>query len=280
MHPSIAAALAAGFESKLYQAAHQNLADATNPLRFSNYAYAMRELVRHLLERLAPSDAIIACPWYANETNKPDGVTRRQRAYFAVQGGLSNEYVHDTLKLETDEIHKRLIKAIDRLSKFTHIQPQVFGIPQHEVKELAEQTEQAVLGLLETIEQCRTQITSALWERIDEAVVFETIRETIDSIDELATHHSIDEVYIHKISVTTIDHDRVQFLATGRIGTELQWGSNSDVRNDQGAVMSENFPFQCHLASRVDNPDELEVEPDSLRVDTSAWYGRYGEDEA
>ena len=280
MDATIAASLLPGFELQLYQAAHRNLADQNNPLRFSNFAYAMRELVRHLLERLAPLDSVIACEWYQNQTSKPNGVTRRQRAYFAVQGGLSDEYVRDILSLETADIHSALVRAIDRLSKFTHIEPEVFGIDQGEIDKLATQTEQAVADLLSTISKCRHQITSALWDQVDDAVVFETIRETIGAIDEIATHHCVDEVYVDKVTVTSITHDRVMFRATGMIGAELQWGSNSDIKNDMGAVMSESFPFECHLYSWVTEPDELEVEDDGLQVDTSSWYGRYGEDEA
>jgi hypothetical protein len=279
MNPIIAESLLPGFELELYKAAHQNLADQNNPLRLSNFAYAMRELVRHLLERLAPSDSVVACEWYRNQTSKPNGVTRRQRAYFSVQGGLSDDYVCNVLSLETADIHQAVVQAIDRLSKFTHIEPEVFSIDQGRIDELATQTEQAVADLLSTISECRNQIISALWHQIDEAVVLETIRETIGAIDEIATHHSIDEVYVDKILVAKITHDRVMFLATGTIGAELQWGSNSDIRNDMGAVMSESFPFECSLFSWVSEPDELEVEDDSLLVDTSKWYGRYGEDE-
>lgn len=280
MNLTIEAALAEGFERQLYQAAVANLKDSTSPLRLNNFAYAMRELVRHLLARLSPDASVLACAWYRNETSKPNGITRRQRATFAVQGGLSDEYVRNQLRLETQDIHKALIKAIDGLSKFTHIEPGVFDIKREDVEHYAAQTEQAVAGLIEIIEQCRDKVATALWSHIDEAVVFEAIRQTIDAIDEIATHHCVDEVYIDEVRVIDISHDTVFFRAKGTIGAELQWGSNSDVKNDQGAVMSESFPFECLLTSQVSEPDALEVENDGLRVDNSSWYGRYGEDEA
>ena len=280
MNATIEAALAAGFEKQLYQAAVANLKDSTSPLRLNNFAYAMREVVRHLLARLAPDASVIACSWYHNETSKPNGITRRQRAAFAVQGGLSDEYVRDELGLETKDIHTTLIQAIDALSKFTHIEPGVFDIKPEEVEQYAAQTERAVEGLIQAIEQCRAKVATALWSHIDEAVVFEAIRETIDAIDEIATHHCVDEVYVDEVRVIDITHDTVFFRAKGTIGAKLQWGSNSDVRNDQGAVMSDSFPFECLLTSHVSKPDALEVEPDGLRVDNSSWYGRYGEDDA
>ena len=279
MNETTFAALSPDFEQQLYKAAHQNLADNQNPLRLSNFAYAMRELVRHMLERLAPTEAVTACSWYQNETTKADGVTRRQRAYYAVQGGLSNEYVQNVLGLKTQGIHQTLIKAIDRLSKFTHIQPEVFSVSAEEIDILANQTEQAVEDLILAISECRKQVASALWHHIDEAVVFEVIRESIGAIDEIATHHCIDEIYVGEVNVTEITHDNVFFKATGSLGAELQWGSSSDVKNDIGAVMSENFSFECQLMSLVAAPDELEVTENSLAVDTSNWSNMHGEDE-
>lgn len=58
MNTTIEAALAAGFEKQLYQAAVANLKDSTSPLRLNNFAYAMREVVRHLLARLAPDSSV------------------------------------------------------------------------------------------------------------------------------------------------------------------------------------------------------------------------------
>ncbi|WP_421269554.1 hypothetical protein [Aeromonas veronii] len=118
----------------------KNLTEKLNPLRLNNYSYAMRELTRHVLYRLAPDDYVIACPWYKNETNKDKGVTRKQRAYYAVQGGLDNSYVENTLGLEVDDIHSRLVGAINSLSKFTHIEPKVFDLPEADIDALVNET--------------------------------------------------------------------------------------------------------------------------------------------
>lgn len=56
------------FELDLYEAAVHNLSDLSNKLRFNNFAYAMRELSRHVLHRLAPSEGVLKCSWYKNLT--------------------------------------------------------------------------------------------------------------------------------------------------------------------------------------------------------------------
>jgi hypothetical protein len=100
--------LADGFERNLLAAAMSNLRVEDNPLRFNNFAYAIRELVRNAFERLAPDDVVRQCSLYRDETGKPNAVSRRQRVYFSVQGGLSDEYVRDELGVDIAEDHRSL----------------------------------------------------------------------------------------------------------------------------------------------------------------------------
>lgn len=279
MNETISNLLAEGFERELYAAALQNLADCDNKLRMNNFAYAMRELMRHVLHRLAPTDSVVQCSWYSIETKAPMLVSRRQRACFAVQGGLSDDYVQDVLGLETASIHGALVRAIKGLSKLTHIEEEVFGLAEAEVAARARETEDAVAALCSAIQSCRQQIITALWEQIGATVVDESLRETLLAIDEIAAHHSIEEVYTHRIEITEITHDEIVFCATGSIATELQWGSNSDVRRGDGATLSKSFPFACNLWCPVDDPTQIEVREDSLLVDTSSWLDGYYDDE-
>lgn len=53
-----------GFEQDLFKAAIANVDDANNKLRLNNFAYAMRELIRTVLERLAPDDEVVNAPWF------------------------------------------------------------------------------------------------------------------------------------------------------------------------------------------------------------------------
>lgn len=264
-----------GFERELYQAALQNLEDENNKLRLNNFAYAMRELVRQVLTRLAPDSSVRECCWYKNETEKADGVSRRQRASFAVQGGLSDDYIKNSLGIDANGIHAALIQAIKNLSKYTHIEPSTFALPSVEVESSAAEALQAVGDLFATIESCRAKIIERLWEQVDENVIFEALRETIGAIDEIAPHHFIDEIYTDKVVITAIDQNNVFFTATGTVSCELQWGSNSDIRQGNGAVIPKTFPFSCSLVSPVDDLSEIECDEDGFLVDTSEWWEGY-----
>jgi hypothetical protein len=55
-----------GFEENLFLASLRNLSDIGNPLRFNNFAYAIREIISILLHRLSSDEDIIKCSWYQN----------------------------------------------------------------------------------------------------------------------------------------------------------------------------------------------------------------------
>ena len=275
MKEEIEGQLEGGFEKELFVAALKNLDDCDNPLRFNNFAYAMRELVRHIMARLAPDDEVRACDWYKEETGRNNGISRRQRVYYAVQGGLSDEYVTDELCLDVGYIHRRLRDSIDTLNKHTHIEENTFNLGNEEVEGLVRETLTAVVSLFQTITECRNILAEAFRESIDATVVNAAISETILSIDELATHHSIDAVYTEDVHVRLIDAYFIYFVAEGTVECELQWGSNSDLRHGDGGTLEQAFPFTCELTSPVDNPSGIETEEYSFAADTRSWWEGY-----
>jgi len=270
--------LVSEFEERLFDAALQNLDDIDSPLRFNNFAYAIREFIRHILKRLAPDESVLNCTWYKNETDKPKGISRRQRVYYAVQGGLENHYVKE-LGLDVDTIYTPIRDAMEILHKFTHIEESSF------TSELTDKTPTesnvllAINLLFTAINECKSTLAEALIEHLDKSVVDATLNETILEIDELATHHFINEVYTDTVQVESINANEINFIAEGSIDCELQWGSNSDQKNGDGAILAQTFPFTCRLSSPVNDPKDILPIENSLWVDTSSWHDNYLDEE-
>lgn len=259
------------FERRLFDAALANQADAANPLRFNNFAYAVRELTRHVLSRLAPDEKVRNCRWYKEETGKPLRVSRRQRTVYAVQGGLDDRYVEDDLGLDVHSIHARLRDAIDNLSKYTHVEESTFAIPSVDVDRMTDEMLTALSDLFQVIDKCKHEVAQALEQHVNTEVVDHVLAETVQAIDELATHHSIDEVYTNQVKVEAIDDQFIHIIAHGKIKCELQWGSNSDLMRGDGAVLPQSFPFTCELKSDVETLGDFHPDWATLRVDTSSW---------
>lgn len=67
--------LSTQFERDLFRAAIKNITHSSSPIRFNNFAYAIRELTRHVLKRLAPDENVLKSQWYKNELEIENGIT-------------------------------------------------------------------------------------------------------------------------------------------------------------------------------------------------------------
>lgn len=193
-----------GFEKELFAAALENLENKEGRLRFNNFAYAIRELVDHILKRRAPDNEVMRCSWYRRDQGATREVTRRQRVYYMVQGGLSDEYVRKKLETDIDSVHAVLREAVEQLNRHTHINEKTFNVAATAVEALVDETASAIIGLFDAIDGNREALINALSGQLDTAVVDEALRETIISIDALASHHSVDEVYTSKVLITSL----------------------------------------------------------------------------
>lgn len=258
------------FEKDLLRAAIENIAHSNSPLRFNNFAYAIRELTRHVLKRLAPDEEVLKSQWYTNEIkDKENGITRPQRIYYAIHGGLSPSYVQDTLGIDVPDFKKRFIEIIDRLSEYTHIENKTFGLNEENTFAYANQTLETLLELFGFISETKENLSEAVHENVELALFGAVIEETFSEIDILATHHRIENVDIDELGVLEIDHEFIYFGAAGLITCEMQWGSSSDLKKGDGLVFDKYFPFKCKIYAKVRNLNTVRVDIESIEIETN-----------
>jgi hypothetical protein len=260
-----------GFEADLVCACFDNLA-AAGPLRFNNFAYALRELLRHVFHRLAPDDDVRASPWYTPDPRAATGITRSHRAKYMVQGGLSEFFVKNKLGVDIAPVLAELSTTYDVLNSFTHIGPSTFGLPARKVQHLAEQCLGATDSLLESVAECRASVLENLSAAIDEHLLNQVLAETITELDELATHHFVDEISVESSRILDIGSRDLTLAVEGSVGVELQYGSGSDVSSGFGQVMSESFPLTATLNVRFEKPLGKHATVEDFEVDTRSWY--------
>lgn len=272
---TLSAQLSSEFQKKLLAASIKSLEDTSNPLSFNSFCSGYRELVRHVLSDLAPDSEIKSCSWYVPDTTSRTGITRAHAITYLLQGGLPSAYVTDTLEIDITEEKKELIRAINKLNKYTHVNEGTFGIDASRASAEAVLAIDSLSSVLGLANYCRAQLARALEAQIHNEVVALAISETIGEVDELATHYCVNEIDVEEVTVTKVGSEFIHLRASGTIGVELQWGSNSDLRRGEGATGNDSFPFCCELQSRVEDPAELEVIEDTLCVDTSSWWDGY-----
>ena len=230
------------------EGAQRALADLGNPLRLNFFSTAMRILFEHMMDTLSPIDEVVRSSWFRPELDngKP---TKGQRITFAIQGGLSEEFVHNRLKIDPRPLRKRLLAAVDELSKQVHGRENTIIRDPGSQEAAAAQTTAAMEDFLVQVHDCRAAILGPIAEALDSAAVDALLSETILEVDELATHHSLDEVYVEEIIVHKIGCQTITYEVLGSVEVTLQWGSNSDLRNDIGCrsrpVLSLSMHDRC-----------------------------------
>ena len=106
-------------QRQIFDAAVKSFDHEDSPIRLKNFASALRELSRIWLEQLAPKEKIRACEWFEQNTDlrEEDGVTRAQRAKYAVQGELHDD-VLEYLQIDVQSTVKEYLALIDELSNY------------------------------------------------------------------------------------------------------------------------------------------------------------------
>ncbi|UTN02307.1 hypothetical protein L0669_13360 [Flavobacterium bizetiae] len=263
------------FEKNLFEASLWNLQDRKNKLRFNNFAYSIRELSRHFLYSLSPDENILKCSWYKNETDKKNGVTRAQRIKYAIQSGLDDKFVNDNLidLEEIKEIRIEIAESIDVLNKYTHINPNSFDIEETEIEYLSNNVIKALYNFASTILQTKKQILDALDNEINEEFIQRVVYENIDEISLLSTHQSVHAIVPEQFNLKKIDSNSIYIDVEGYVEVTLQWGSNSDLKNDIGAEMHTSFPFCALIKIKIeDDIENADIEFEKFDVDVSDWY--------
>jgi hypothetical protein len=267
--------LKSDFQRDLLNASIDNINDSKNKLRFNNFAYSMRELSRHILHSLSSDQEILECSWYKNETSKPNGISRGQRIKYAIQGGFEDSFVDEELIeiKKINSIKKKLKGSIDLLSKYTHVNPNTFDIPDMEMIRLSEEVMKHLIEFAKTIIDSRKMIISEIDERISDEFIQHSISESIDEVDILATHHNVEEISVDHTEISKILSDRIIIEVDGFVSVRLQWGSNSDLKNDIGAEMYDSFPYNSTVEVKLNGSfEDAKVEIETFEVNTDSWY--------
>ena len=265
----VAQRLETQFQKEVLAAAIKSLQQLDNPLRANNFATGLRELSRILLEELAPDDEVQECEWFEPETNngKP---TRSQRVRFAVQAGLMDDFVLNTLKVDVAKTMKKFTKLIERFSSLTHINPSTFGMSNTGTMKFKNESLGVFLSLFQTIDECRENIVDRLVSEANDAITDELISYSVDALEEIATHYTVHGSQIEELELTTLDSTTLVFEAEGYVDCELQYGSDGDVERGDGIRHDSSYPLTCNLVADVTTPLTFEVK--DLHVDNSSFY--------
>lgn len=243
--------------------------DQTNPIRGNLCAAGLRELTSHLLQSKAPDADVIDCSWYEPQP-KTNGPTRTQRLSFWIRGGLSDAFVKKNLNVDLKGLAKTVSESFEALNKATHLRESTMLSDEHAVLVFLVKALGALRSFHHAAEASRDEIARALSVDIQKHVTDEFLRDVIGELDELSTHHWIEESYVEEIQIETLGSEIIVYGVRGTLSVTQQWGSNSDVRNDIGVVDEDSFPFTMQLEAPASDPEEISSR--RYTVDTSKFF--------
>jgi hypothetical protein len=254
----------------ILEGAFASFADTANPLRFTNTANGLRELLRELLAELAPDDRVKACKWFAPDPSY-DGVTRRHRAMFVVYSYLDPATFPESFVTEIDELTSEVAKNVKRLSAFTHVSKTSLSKTEVEAMDIFRDTLLLFLRLFDAISTAREHVRDALESAlsIDLAVLFTS--EFFDDLDILSTHTRPQDAEDVRVQVTEIGEEAIRFSGSGRVVCDLQCGSDGDCRRGDGLEWSDSFPFTFVGHAETVDPHKPTVETSDIQIDTSKY---------
>ncbi len=101
-------------------------------------------------------------------------------------------------------------------------------------------------------------------------VLFEYLQyEGQDIIDSLSANASYDEIGELVIQSIQITDSKAHILVSGDVSVTLQYGSESDIKKENGILEHEILPFNGEL---VLNLRDNKIEHAELKIDTIYWY--------
>jgi len=253
------------FSKSVLEGSVRVASDQENPIRINLFASGIRELFSHILHHFAPDENVRACPWFT-QADGTANVTRRQRAAYAAQGGLSDEFLAG-IGLNIRDIHSDILKSIDNLNKYTHVRPGVIENDQAKIDEFVSSALGSLDELLVSFEDCRSAVRRALESAVYDAIMTAMVTRTFGTIDLLAGKGYEVEPFIdeEEYQIEAILADKVLVKFSGVAPVTLHYGSRDDA-----VAISHDFPFWMRFSAPVANPTQLVLEEHFF--DDRSWF--------
>lgn len=258
------------FVSDLYSASVAILEESDNPLHFNFFCMGIRELIRIIMDEIASVEDVAECEYCEFTPDDEEKPTKKSRLKFAILNELDPEFLSHEFISDVDDTCRKLNSSHGKLSKYVHLEEKRFNIPIKDVLSQKTQILSLFADFIECIVVSINMVRNDLENHFESQIIDRIVSDTVDAVDELATHHTIDEVYSDKVEIMAFDKHSIEIKGSGNLSIELQYGSNSDLRNGIGSTFSLSLPFEAMITGSPQDMTSLSLE--SFVVDTSSYY--------
>lgn len=261
------------FLTNFFDSAIKSYEDSDNPLRLSNFACNIRELLREKMTLVSPDTTVLKCNWckgdYIDGKGKP---TRKARLRYYLLTNMNNQLLDTIFKEKITEIENDYKKKIDELSKFTHVTSKTFYISDEEIEKQFTEVIDLLTFIIEFVEASKKLTINMIEDFLNDDITNHIYNDYLDSeLDVLSTHTSVDDVMIKEFSIEDITDDFIYIEGTAELDTCLQYGSYSEFHRGEGAAFNMSFDLDFSVKVNIADFDDKKYtyEP----VNTDKFYG-------
>ena len=261
------------FEKKLLKASIDLLKQENNPLKINNFSSSVRELLRHILNSLAPDEEVTKCDWFQWQENERGKkiVTRKSRIKYAIQKNFPSKYITKNFN-ELDDFINDIYDIYERLNKYTHIEEKYFNMPIEEEQNAIKYILNVLCAFCDKIKEVKTSLDNEIYEHVRTKLSSSFFMESIDKIDCLSTHTTPDDLEVCDIKFIDESFENILVRVTGNAYVHLQYGSDHDCDRDNGFETDDSFPFESDVKIIIDDDFPNNAEILSFDVNTDSFY--------
>ena len=158
------------------------------------------------------------------------------------------------------------------MNKFTHIEEDVFSVPEENGNTIVKSSLEALLNFFNAIDELRNNLIET-YEKLLYEIIDDIFRnETFDDIDILSTHHIIEEIQLEQVKIKNISSELIFIEIFGTVDVEHQYGSARERDKDDGDVFSNSYPFTVVKEINVENPLNISITSEEIQVDNSNFF--------
>ena len=267
--------LSDSFDKKLVDYAFRNLEDKTNSIRLNNFSYVLRELLYRILDREAPHKNVSKSPWFKSMIKGDKAkATKEQQMQYMMLDKFPNDFVNQVLKINTKDAADHLNRILKSMNAYTHISPKTTDYSDVDIERKVGKVCELFTNLFGLMSKIKSKIYNGVEKRIDKELLEKMYMETFDEIDILSTHSTIEEYSIQDLNIEKITDRDLKCDVQGIVTVRLQYGSNYDIRNDNGYETDMSFSFNSSFTCTLteEGIENYVIEQDSINVDTSSFY--------
>jgi len=162
---------------------------------------------------------------------------------------------------------QKLLKEFNFFNKYTHItQKHLKACPKKfytDMKFIIQRSQEVI----EEIDSLENLVMDNLECGIQESVFDAVIKSCPDELMILAHRVIVEQVFPERLEIESLEENGIIIGVEGTIYITQEYGKGDDF-----CEISNDFPFNISVDACVTNPENITVNPNAIKVDTSSWY--------